>query len=144
MEHLAILNKKICSVEQIIAKEKTIESRWLKKKGIPWNKINGGDVIYFKNSGEPVIAKAIVDKVFQFEDLNLQKTKRIIKDFGDKIKFVGSNNPNFPEWFTGKNYAILIFLKNPERIKPFNINKKGYGSLSAWITIEDISKIKLP
>lgn len=116
----------------------------MKKKGIPWNKIKKGDVVYFKNSGEPVIAKAIVDKVFQFEDLNLQKTKRIIKDFGDKIKFVGSNNPNFPEWFTGKNYAILIFLKNPERIKPFNINKKGYGSLSAWITIEDISKIKLP
>jgi len=49
---------------------------------------------------------------------------------------------SFFELFKDKKYCILIFLKNPVIIKPFKINKKGYGSMSAWICINKIDDIK--
>ena len=33
-------------------------------------------------------------------------------------------------------------LKNPQEIKPFEINKTGFGAMSAWITVDSISRIK--
>jgi len=44
--------------------------------------------------------------------------------------------------FKDKNYCILIFLKNPIGIKPFEIDKTGFGAMSAWIIAKNISKVK--
>jgi hypothetical protein len=41
---------------------------------------------------------------------------------------------------------MLIFLKNPQKIESFEIDKRGFrgfGMMSAWITVEDIDKIKI-
>ena len=37
---------------------------------------------------------------------------------------------------------MLIFLKSPVEIKPFEISKAGFGAMSAWITVDNILKIK--
>ena len=50
--------------------------------------------------------------------------------------------PKFFERFKDKKYCMLIFLKNPVEVKPFEINKTGFGAMSAWITIPDVTKIK--
>ena len=52
------------------------------------------------------------------------------------------NIPKFFELFKDKKYCMLIFLKNPEKIKPFEINKKGYGNMCSWICIDDIDEIR--
>lgn len=39
------------------------------------------------------------------------------------------------------NY-LLIFLKNQVKIKPFEIDKIGFGMMSAWITVKNIKQIK--
>jgi hypothetical protein len=36
----------------------------------------------------------------------------------------------------------LIFLSNPVAVVPFDIDKTGFGNMAAWITVEDINKIK--
>ena len=38
--------------------------------------------------------------------------------------------------------CMLVFLKNVEKIEPFEINKSGFGIMSAWISVESIPKIK--
>lgn len=38
---------------------------------------------------------------------------------------------------------MLIFLKDPTEVEPFSIDKTGYGAMSAWIAVDDISKIRL-
>ena len=47
------------------------------------------------------------------------------------------------EMYKNKNYCILMFLENPTKIKPFKINKKGFGINSAWLCINNINKIKI-
>jgi len=135
MHHLAILTKKPNFLDLILKRKKTIESRWYKTKRTPYNNIKKGDIIFLKNSGEPVTAKSDVSKVLQF-DLKQTKVKDILNKYRKHICI------NSDKGLKEKNYCILIFLKNPKKVKPFKINKAGYGNMSAWITVENINKLK--
>ena len=125
MYHIAIMNPKFGLIENILSGEKTVESRWSKHKIAPYNKISPGDTVYFKNSGGPVIAKAIVAKVIQFDHLNLETFTKIVEKFGRAICL---QNTSYDSWYQSKNYVTLIFLKNPKKIAPFQIDKTGFGS----------------
>lgn len=149
MYHLAILRKaKIKKGDNllgdILSGKKTIESRWYVNKIAPWNRIKKGDTVYLKESGMSVTAKANVKKVIQYNNLNIEIIKRIIKDFGDQI----APNTSYKDWLLwakkndNKRYCILIFLKDVSSIEPFDIDKTGYGISSAWITLENIDNIK--
>ncbi len=142
MEHLAIMKKSWGLLPKILNGDKKIESRWYMAKFAPWNKIKPNDIIYFKNSGEPVTVKAEVEKVLQFEDYDDKQLKDILERYGEGICF---NDPlsEVLEWAEKRKYCILIFLKNPQKIEPFGINKKGFGNACAWICTDNINKIKL-
>lgn len=120
MDHVAIMNKRFGDlIAKILSGEKKIESRWSKNKVAPWGRVKRGDRIYFKNSGEPVTAMAEVEKVRQFEKKDFDKAREL---------FSASD-----KWARGKNYCVLIWLKDPKKVKPFKINKSGFGSAAAWL-----------
>jgi hypothetical protein len=141
MQHVAILNKKLKVLPKILSGEKTIESRWYVNRIAPWGRIKKGEIVYFKNAGEKVTAKARVAKVLQIDALNTTKTRKIYKEYGKKIAF-SSNENAFIEWAKKKNYCILVFLENVSAVKPFDIDKTGFGNACAWMVIENITKIK--
>jgi len=143
MHHVAIMKKSWGLTQKILSGEKKIESRWYKAKCSPWDRIQPGDMVYFKDSGEPVTIKAEAHKVLQFSDLTPQKVKNILDKYGKDDGIDTVDIPKFFEMFRNKNYCILIFLKNLQSIQPFNINKKGFGAMSAWITINNVDDIKL-
>ncbi len=144
MEHLAIMKKSWSLIPKILTGEKKIESRWYRARYSPWNKIKSGDIVYFKDSGGPVNVKAIVNKVIQFSDLSSVKVKEILEKYGKRDGLGISDIPRFFKMFKDKKYCILVFLKNPTKLKkPFNINKKGYGMMSAWISVDNINEIKM-
>lgn len=142
MDHVAIMKKSWGLTEKIISGEKKIESRWYKSKRSPWGKIQKGDTVYFKDSGEPVLIKAEVEKVISFSDLIPEKVKQILDKYGKDIGIEKDETLEFFELFKDKKYCLLIFLKNSQKVKPFNINKAGFGTMSAWLAVEDIGKIK--
>ncbi|OGG07296.1 hypothetical protein A2872_03705 [Candidatus Gottesmanbacteria bacterium RIFCSPHIGHO2_01_FULL_42_12] len=127
MIHIAIMKKSWELLPKILSGEKTVESRFYKTRRTPWGKIFPGDTIYFKNSGEPVTVKAVVGKV---EQINIDSDIRR----NDIPKEVCAPE-GFANLIKDKKYCLLIYLKNPEKIKPFEINKKGFGAMSAWITL---------
>ncbi len=128
--------------EKILTGEKTIESRWYKSKYAPWNRIKPGDTVYFKDSSEPVSIKAEVVKVLQFDNLTVKKTEQILSKYGKVDLGMSHIMPEIREYVSGKNYCILVFFNNVERIKPFNIDKTGFGAMSAWISVDDINQLK--
>lgn len=142
MEHLAIMKKSLGLTDKILTGEKKIESRWYSVKCKPWGKIKECDTVYFKDSGEPVKIKAEVSKVIQFTDLTHKKVKEILNKYGRDIGIEKERILEFFRIFKDKKYCILIFIKNPNKIKPFEIDKTGYGAMSAWITVDNIFKIK--
>ena len=142
--HIAIMRKSWGLTEKILSGEKKIELRWYENKYDPWDNICENDDIYFKNAGEPITIKAKVAKVIQHDQLNPKKVKKILDQFANDDGISQDEIAKYHKRFKDKNYCIQIYLSNPQKIRPFNINKAGFGTMSAWLVVEDIEKIKLP
>ncbi|MEK9156156.1 MAG: ASCH domain-containing protein [Patescibacteria group bacterium] len=140
--HVAIMRQSLGVLEKIIFGEKTIETRWYKNRSQPWDAIEPGDVVYFKNAGEPVTAQATIGVVRQFEDLTPAKIRAILEEYADRIGIDPGNIDDFCQRHRDKKYCLLIFLQNPLAVKPFEINKTGFGNQTAWLVIDNIDKIK--
>lgn len=143
MDHIAIMKKSWKLLPKILSGEKTIESRWYQTKRAPWGRIQAGETIYFKDAGDWVSAKAQVKKVVAFTHLNPEKITRILEAYGKEDGIEKNKVPEFFELFKDKKYCLLIFLENPEKIEPFEIDKSGFGMMSAWLTVENIEQIKV-
>jgi len=128
--------------ESFFNSEKTIESRWYKNRYAPWGNIAKGDIVYFKNSGEPVTLRATVADVLQFSNLNPTKVKKILTEYGERDGITKAETEKYYEMFKDKKYCLLIFLKNPEQVEPFMVDKTGFGAMAAWIITEDIRTLK--
>lgn len=141
MQHIAIMNKSWKLIPKIVSGEKKIESRWYQTKRSPWNNIKTGDKIFFKNSGETVIATADVSSVLQFVIENEKDAQNILDKYAKDICLI---NTDIKNWKKLPKYCILIFLENAKYIdKPFQINKEGFGISTAWICVENIKSIIL-
>ncbi len=143
MDHVAIMKKSWGLIPKIISGEKVIESRWYTSKHAPWGKIEKGDTVYFKNSGEHVSVKAEVTKVLAFSDLTPTKVREILNKYAKDDGIEEDKIPHFFTLFKDKKYCLLIFLKNPQKVKPFDVDKRGFGMMSAWLCVGDIKEIKL-
>jgi ASC-1-like (ASCH) protein len=128
---------------KILSGEKKIESRWYLSKRPPLGKVNPGDTIYFKDSGRPISLTSKVSRVKLIEDLTPSKVKRTLAIYGKDDGIAKSEIQKFYGMFKDKKYCMLIFLKNPKKVSPFSINKKGFGAMSAWITVKNINTIKI-
>ena len=72
-----------------------------------------------------------------------KKVKQILDKYGKDDGIGKEKTPEFYKLFKDKKYCLLIFLENPRKIKPFDINKEGFGNMSAWLTVENIDSIKI-
>ncbi len=143
MEHIAIMKKSWKLIDKILSGEKTLETRWYKNKYPPWNLIKQGETVYFKDSGEPVTVRAKVLKILQFESLNDEQRLEILKKYIKEDTGAEEIPSEIKDYINNKNYCILIFLDNVEKIKPFFIDKEGFGIMSSWICIDNVEKIKV-
>ncbi len=142
MQHVAIMKKSWGLAEKILDGRKSMESRWLLKKTAPWNKINKNDTVYFKNSGEPVRICADVEKVVYLENLDCRKVAEILEKYGKADGIEKRDIPKFRNLFKRKKYCVLAFLKNARSVKPFEIDKRGFGSMAAWICVSNIKAVQ--
>lgn len=143
MDHIAIMKKSWGLIPKILDGRKKIESRWGINKCAPWGKVKLGDTIYFKNSGEPVTAVAKVSRIQEFENLNTKKIREILEKYGGDDGISVSSLEETIKWVRKKRYCTFIYLKNPKTIKPFNIDKTGFGAGATWISVSNIDKIKI-
>ena len=140
-DHVAIMKKSWGLLPKILSGEKTIESRWYVNRIAPWNRIAAGDMVYFKDSGEPVTARAEVSEVRQFSGLNREKIRSILEEYGSRIGMEPTEETI--NRCAAKNYCILVFLKNTREVTPFKIDKTGYGSACAWLMVDDIAEMRV-
>lgn len=140
MDHVAIMNKRWKLIPKILDGSKTIESRWYVNRIKPWNSINVGDRVFFKNAGESITASAVVSKVLQFDHLDRNIFFEIMNKYADGIQLLSRE---YDEYYQSKNYCILIFLENVKSVKPFNISKDGFGNACAWMCVDNIDSIKV-
>ena len=143
MDHVAIMKPSWKLIPKILSGEKTIESRWYKARFAPWNRIKAGDNIYFKDSGKPITAMARVKNVLSFEHPREKELLHLLKTYAGNSGICLNGTPQTVlPWAKMRPYIILVFLKNPQSITPFEIHKTGFGNACAWMTVETIDSIK--
>ncbi len=143
MDHVAIMKKSWGLIPKILNKTKVAESRWYKSRIAPWNRIKKGHNLYFKNSGESIAVRVKVTKVIQYEVPNNSRALKIMKKHAEKDLGFKKIPPEVLNYIQNKNYAIFIYFDSVKEIKPFNIDKTGFGAMAAWVTVDNINKIKL-
>jgi ASC-1-like (ASCH) protein len=143
MDHLAIMKKNRWLTQRILTGQKTIETRRYMNKSAPWDKIKSGDTVYFKDSWSPVTVKATVSQIEQFADLDETKRQEILKKYSYADIWTATILPEILDYVKGKKYCIIIHLKKPQAVEPFEVDKSWYGSMSAWISLPSIEKIRI-
>lgn len=129
MKHLAIMRQPF--LDLVVSNKKTIESRWNNKKVAPYEKVQVGDTIYFKETGKMVTSSATVKKV-QFFELNSNVVSDIVQKYGKEICI--DYFDNF-EQVKKKKYCTLIWLDNVKDIEPF-VAPKSHGA--GWLILKDL------
>lgn len=128
MKHIAILRQPFYGM--VLNGTKTIESRWGMNKCAPFGKIKVGDVIYIKQTGKPVTAKAVAKEV-NFYTLTPKLVEEIRIKYG---KLIGTDK--FEDWETtlNKKYCTLIWLDKVEKIPPMQVPRSNGAG---WIILKD-------
>lgn len=138
-DHVAIMRPSWRLIPEILAGRKTIESRWYQTRRAPWGQIATGDTVYFKDSGKPVTAAARVAAVRQLEVKSLSDARRAVLEYGARIRIVERDPKKWPRL---PRYCILIFLEDARAVRPFNVDKRGFGSAAAWLAVGRVARVR--
>lgn len=102
--HLMIVHPRF--VGPLMTGQKLVEARLRCDRGAPFNRVRPGDTIYIKPSTDSVAARAIVERVDQYEDLEPVDIEKLQELYEDRV--LGGDA--FWESKLDAKYATLITL----------------------------------
>jgi ASC-1-like (ASCH) protein len=129
MIHIAVLLKPY--LDMILSGRKTVECRLTRQARDPYENIEPGERIYFKQSAGPYAATAVVEHVMFENDLSPRRVSEIRRDYNDLI----CGDSHYWNWKRDSRFCTLIWLKdvqptdNGPQIRPL----QGV----AWLTLEE-------
>jgi ASC-1-like (ASCH) protein len=111
MLHIAVLMKPY--LEAVLDGRKTVECRLTRQPRPPFECIEPGDRIYFKQSAGPFRATAVADHVICESDLTRTRVREIKRDYNNLIL----GDDQFWDWKRDSLYCTLIWLRAVEPIE---------------------------
>lgn len=130
--HLMIVHPRY--VAPIMSGVKNVEARLGIDRRAPYGRVTPGETVFIKPSGQRVLAKAVVRRVDEFEDLTPELVRELRATYDDRI--MGGDM----YWNEKRNarYATLITLERPALIHS-EASVPGellVASRNAWRTTE--------
>lgn len=129
MIHIAVLMPPY--VDLLLSGRKTVEMRLTKQARAPFEAIEPGDRIYFKESAGPFRATAVCDHVLCESDLTPQRIDELQRDYNHLV--CGESQ----HWRTKRDarFATLIWLRDVRPCSQGPSIRPLQGL--AWLTLED-------
>lgn len=81
--HLMIVHPRY--IAPLLSGTKSLESRLGQDRRAPFGKVSPGDTVYIKPTGQRVVAKAIVQRVDEYEDLTPEDIVHLRETYDDRI-----------------------------------------------------------
>ncbi len=109
---------------------KTVECRLTRDSRDPYQSIEAGDRIYFKQSAGPYRATALAEHVMFESDLTPLRVREIARDYDELV----CGNREFWHWKRNSRFCTLIWLKDiqPADMGPAVPPLQGV----AWVTLD--------
>jgi hypothetical protein len=127
--HLAVLVEPYLTY--ILEGSKTVESRFAKTRGAPYNRVASGDVLLLKRQSGPIEAICCVEDAW-FYQLHPASWKEIDATFGAAMRV----SPQFLQSRASASYATLIRLTEVTPIQPLKARKRDRRG---WVVLLDES-----
>ncbi len=100
--HLMIVHPRY--IAPLLSGAKTLESRLGQDRRAPFGKVSPGDVVFIKPTSKRVVAKAIVHRVDEFEDLTPDDIINLRETYDDRIM----GGDQYWDEKSNSKYATLI------------------------------------
>jgi ASC-1-like (ASCH) protein len=129
MIHVAVLMKRF--LDLVLSGEKTVECRLTRDAREPYQCIEVGERIYFKQSGGPYRATAVAEHVVFESGLTPGRIRQLKRDYDDVL----CGEPEFWRWKRNARFCTLIWLTavEPTSSGPDLAPLQG----RAWIVLRD-------
>ncbi len=76
-----------------------------------------------------------------------EPTPTLVRDIYQKYgEAIGVSKEKHTKWakdkiVNNKRYCILMFLTNPRKVRPFDINKTSFCNVAAWLCTQNIKDV---
>ncbi len=140
MDHVVYLDAKAAELENILSGRKTMIIRGAAGRKLPYGRVHAGDTLYLiNNNAEGVVkAKATVSSVHDSEKMDEKSSEELVRKNQGSLQLT---DKQFQRW-AGKRYLVLISVKDPVEIKPFQIDKSSYSNMDDWLPVGEIGKVR--
>lgn len=124
MNHLAVIHRRY--LDAILTGDKTVESRLSKTRCAPYERVEPGDHVFFKQSSGPMRARATVASVEYHEDLTPAAVSRLARAHNGTVR----GEREYWRQKRDARYATLIWLEEVREIADWpvvpNMNGRGW------------------
>ena len=134
MDHIAEYNRHPLS--KMVTGTRKAAVHFMKKMQPPFESISEDDTLYMSTRDGITIAKAKVEKVENFKDLDPNSAKKIIEDYENDL----SPTNIMLERDIYRKYLTIIWLTNVQEMPPFTVSPRYVHR--NWVSVEDINKIR--
>lgn len=136
MLHVAVLMRQY--IDLLLRGKKSVECRLTQTAREPFETIEAGDRVFFKQSSGPYRATAIVEHVHFERDLTPQRIREVRRDYNDLIR----GEPSYWSWKRDARYLSLIWLKEVEPTARGPVIPELRGR--AWVCLGDSASLAPP
>ena len=128
-EHLVIRREQFVAGSKKRPETMVFTQTAIKRRPVPWGRINTSEIVWMKWSGGPIIAKGVVDQIVQIERCTPSKLRDVVK--GTLLYDLNDYWDSRPTKFFG----MAIFCRDEEWLDELIFPEaKGYGS--SWIVLD--------
>lgn len=133
--HIVIMREPYLA--RVLSGEKTIESRFLRVRAAPFDRIAPGELLLLKQVGGPIVATATAAAVRQFAGLTPARVLELVDAFRDDLRL----DADFAARAQSARYAVLIWLADVRRLalpRPYaKRDRRG------WVVLSEIQNEEL-
>lgn len=133
MVHVAIVHRSL--VPELLSGRKSVESRLSTRRIAPFGAVSAGDHVYFKVSGGPFFASALVEHVEEYTSLTPKRVRLLARLYRDEVRAT-------PAYWRAKQGArfgtfMLLSMITPITEGPAYTAAPGYNRRAAWHVIDE-------
>ncbi len=140
MDHVVYIDAKAGELETLLAGEKTMIVRGATGRKLPYGRVQANDRLFFiQNNGDGLVrASATVSDVFNSDKLTEEQSGELLKTNQPKLNLT----PEQIKRWAGKRYLVLIEVRDVRSVKPFVVDRAGYGNMDDWLPVGAIESIR--
>lgn len=124
--HLAILRPPY--LDWILEGSKTAESRFMKRRVVPYQSVNAGDLLILKDSSGPIRGLALVSEARHYGPLNRTDVVSLFLKYGRELRV----NDQFRKSKEAARFASLLLLAYARTIPPIQLRK---SDRRGWVVL---------